>query len=227
MSFAQSENQDAPGIMKWSEILPELYEKIKPNGGKLKHSIDKDYQRDGLIQRIIVEFDEMSFEYNDPLYGEINAKNNFQMYFTFSSYEAKMEFKTIFDLEEKEIMFDESESQGAFSNSLILVIPKCKFGKIKDGKIDIEVEYVLTNDIGDISGTYKDHSTLKGEIEAELEIADLIISVHKRYGNKDELLKHIPDAQYRKNGVKVATDANVIPRDYDLFQIPVRIEKEN
>lgn len=226
MSFAQSENQNDYEIMKWSEILPELYEKIKPNGGKLKHSIDKDYQRDGLIQRIIVEFDEMSFEYNDPLYGEINAKSHFQMYFTFSSYEARMEFKTIFDLEEKEIIFDESESQGAFSNSLILVIPKCKFGKIKDGKIDIEAEYVLTNDTGLISGTYKDHSTISGRIKTELKIADLIISVHKKYGNLEELLEYIPEAQYRKNEIKVATDANCIPRDYDLFQIPVRIEKE-
>ncbi|MEZ5043282.1 MAG: hypothetical protein R2828_25525 [Saprospiraceae bacterium] len=225
MSFAQSENQDDPGIKKWNEILPELYDKIQPNGGKLKHSIDKDYITDGLIQGIIVEFNEMNFEYNDPLYGETNAKNHFQTYFTFSSYEAKMKFKTIFDLEDKEIFLDQTESQGAFSNSFILVIPKLKFGRIIDGKIDIEVEYILTNGTGLISGTFEEHSTLKGKIKTKLDIADLIISIHKKYGNVEEVLKHIPENEYRKSEVKPATHANVIPSDYDLYQIPVR--KEN
>ena len=58
-----------------------------------------------------------------------------------------------------------------------------------------------------------------------MDVADLIISIHKKYGNVEELLKHIPENEYRKSEVKPATDANVIPRDYDLYQIPVR--KEN
>ena len=208
--------------MNWKDELPHLYKNIKPNGGKLKHSIDNSYNSKCLIQRLIVEFNKMDFDYFDPLYEHNNAKTNFQMYFVFSSDESKIDIRTIYDLENKEIFLDETASQGAFSNGLILTVPYCKFGEIKNGVINIEMSYFLTDSYEFKHGFIQEHSKLRGTIKTNLTVVDMIVSVHKEFENIKDLIKQIPSNFYEIENVKPATDANVIPRDYDLYQIPIR-----
>ncbi|MDI9872210.1 hypothetical protein [Flectobacillus roseus] len=208
--------------MNWKDELPHLYQNIKPNGGKLKHSIDNSYKSEHLIQHLIIEFNEMDFDYFDPLYEQINAKSNFQMYFVFSSDESKIDIRTIYDLENKEILLDETTSQGAFSNGLILTVPCCKFGEIKNGEISLEMSYFLTDSYVFKSGFIQEHSKIRGTIKTNLTISDLIISVHKEFEDVRDFIKHLPSNFYEIENIRPATDANVIPRDYDLYQIPIR-----
>ncbi len=208
--------------MYWKDELPHLYQNIKPNGGKLKHSIDSYYNSECLIQRLVVEFNEMDFDYFDPLYEQTNSKTNFQMYFEFGSKESKTKIRTIYDIENKEILLDETASQGAFSNSLILTVPYCKFGKIENGEISLEISYFLTDTSDFKRGVIQEHSEIKGTIKTILTIADLIVSVRKEFENIKDIVKKIPSNFYEIENVKPAKDANVIPKDYDLFQIPVR-----
>ncbi|HLO53632.1 MAG TPA: hypothetical protein VK169_05050 [Saprospiraceae bacterium] len=208
--------------MNWKEELPNLYKNIKPDGGILKHSIDKDYTSQNLIQRIIVEFNEMDFDYFDPLYEQQNAKSNFKMYFTFSSEETNTRISSIYDIENREFFLNQTESQGAISNSLILTVTKIKFGNFIDGKVSIEFSYFLTDTNDFKYGTIQEHSNIKGNINTILSIKDLIVSVHQKYEKVEDIVKQLPVKFYETENIKPATEANYIPRDYNLYQIPVR-----
>lgn len=208
--------------MNWKEELPNLYKKIKPDGGILKHSIDRDYNSQNLIQRIIVEFNEMDFDYFDPLYEQHNAKSNFKMYFTFSSKETNTRISSIYDIENKEFFLNQTESQGAFSNSLILTVIKIKFGNFIDGKVSIKFSYFLTDTNYFKYGTIQEHSDIKGNINTTLSIKDLIVSVHKEFEKVEDIIGQLPVKFYETENIKPATEANFIPRDYILYQIPVR-----
>jgi site-specific DNA-adenine methylase len=208
--------------MNWKEELPNLYRNINPPGGILKHSIDRDYNIQNLIQRIIVEFNEMDFDYFDPLYKQHNAKSNFKMYFVFSSEETKTRISSIYDIENKEFFLNQKESQGAFSNSLILTVTKLKFGNIIDGKVSIEFSYFLTDSNDFKYGEIQEHADIIGHINTILSLKDIIVSVHKEYENIDDVIKQLPTKYYETENVKPATEANYTPRDYNLYQIPIR-----
>lgn len=155
--------------MDWKEIVIPLYEKIKPIGGSLSYGVSSVTDS---IKWVSIGFQLENFRYLDPFYGEQEEKDKFEMGFEFYDVEKKFKFLNITEIENKEYNFSIDDAGGMFSNSLAFLVPYCKFGTIKDGKIEFTMEYILTNSdsYGMMSGSVTEHSTIRGNLNVMLEI---------------------------------------------------------
>lgn len=161
--------------MEWRTVVSDLYNKIKPLSGTLSHFMTNKVEPIAFIEIISVSFDLENFTYVDPFYGEMEANNNFQMYFEIHGEGNKDRLKTIKDIEHRTFSLGNNERIGCFSNSIDFVVPYCKFGKIENQHIPFEMEYILTNSdsYGMMTGSFEDHATLRGKIKTILKVNGL------------------------------------------------------
>jgi hypothetical protein len=189
--------------MKWKKILPELYQKIRVKGGRVEHQLTNNRGIEHQIEEIIIYFEIEDFEYEDPFYGIQNACGNFEMEVDLLFCLEEFEINSIFELEDRNFIFPTENLIGSFSNSIHFSVINCQFGKIKDGKIDFEMIYILTN--GDsysfMDGTFKDHATINGKIKTKLILNSLIVAVSKMK-NASGIFNRINKADYRIDEMK-------------------------
>ncbi|MFT4762513.1 MAG: hypothetical protein ACI9XO_003202 [Paraglaciecola sp.] len=209
--------------MKWKKILPELYQKIRVKGGRVEHQLTNNRGIEHQIEEIIIYFEIEDFEYEDPFYGIQNACGNFEMEVDLLFCLEEFEINSIFELEDRNFIFPTENLIGSFSNSIHFSVINCQFGKIKDGKIDFEMIYILTN--GDsysfMDGTFKDHATINGKIKTKLILNSLIVAVSKMK-NASGIFNRINKADYRIDEMKEAPGLDFHYDRYDVYEIPIK-----
>lgn len=211
--------------MDWRIATDPLYKNISPKTGTISHFINNDIIHRKYIDSISIEFDVDEFIYTDPFYGEIKSTNNFKMNIQFDGNFKDFKISSIGDLENKHLDFCETFPIGSFSNSIHFTVMNCRFGSIKSGRIMISFHYVLTNSDGYamMDGTYEEHSSKRGIIEATLTFNPVRIHTHRNNNKLNEIIKELNPSHYDLPNCneKIYEGSN---QDYQYYYIPVKIK---
>jgi hypothetical protein len=163
----------------WKEIVTPIYPKLIPIKSIFYNEFFNPTKEKNFMGNYWIIFILPNFKFIDPFYGETeNGGEDYEMRLDLEMMLSGNKIKTIKDFENKKFDYDyiNEDAFGHFS-SIGLQVSYCKFGIIHNGTIDFKMEYILTNlGIGydNMTGSIKEHSTLRGIIETKLEIKTLL-----------------------------------------------------
>jgi len=212
----------------WKEITSDLYDKINPVGGFIYSQIDQSFVSRKTIENIGLEFQMNEFNYLDPFYGEQKSTAPFNMSIELWDYMAPLKLKSIFEIENLIINGKIDDRIGSFSNSLHFTVPRIKFGKIENLKIEVEVNYCLTNSdsYGMMNGSLNEHVTKNGSFKTLLEINELNIIVPK-HRNPMDLVKELDPKFYNWKMVKLVENPKGRSKNHKRYFVPYFMGNSN
>jgi hypothetical protein len=203
-------------------LLPDLYAKIKPLSGVLRHWISPVPPEAQCIDALSVEFVLPDFSYVDPFYGEMQVNSNFQMFFETTDGDRLLTAKSIRELGNTTYRFEPGQLNGCFSNSLDFGITKCSFGAFAKEGIDLTLEYFLTNteSYGNMSGSLEEHAALRSEFTTWITFADVVLK-DTREDKSVPLSAYVDAALFAPEKMELI-DKKRNPRKYDCYSVPLR-----
>ena len=207
--------------MNWKEVVADLYKKIKPVKADLIYQIDSSFIRDRRIAHMWIEFEMNDFNYVDPFYCEQNSKKMFRMNVSLSQQINELNVTSIYGLENLSIKKNEKNLIGVFSNSLHFSVPEIHFGSLQENKMNLEMEYVLTNSPshGNMTGTFKEHAQLSCKINTILNIKALIIITDKRE-NVQEIAAYLDPNFYDIQNIRSAGNPILSTSKTEKYWVP-------
>jgi tRNA splicing ligase len=201
-------------MVDWKETVNHLYANIKPLSGVFYYIHEVKEETPQRLSRFWAELKLENFKYYDPLYEESEVSNNFDTIIEFDDLLGTLQ--NIKEIEDKEFFPDINKDVCSFSNSISFSVPYCKFGKIVNNQINVELEYILTNgNYGSMTETFEVHKELKGKMSVQLNLRGLIElrEEHLKLDNQ----KLIDTKTYRLNKLQTSIGLPFGARKYEDY----------
>ena len=166
-------------MRNWKEILPPIHDRI----AECELVFNQIYHVDSSkvsLNTLILQLRTDGFQYVDPFYDEINANTDLE----FITCEMdEFELSNYHQLEDFEFESREHYIYGWFSNSLDVKTDELKFGMIKDGGVETEIVFYLTNSDSYpwMTGTEKDHRTIRSTIGRNIKFDQILILDKRKF----------------------------------------------
>lgn len=166
------ESEDDDFYTPYDSYLPDFLRLLQPIGGKMTFFASNAPADGGFFKSLSLDIECAPFAYRDPFYHELPIEPRSLYIYELE----KLEGKNLNDPYDFVGFVCETPDAlmptGYFSNSLDIVVRRYAFGDIRNGLIDVEITFFITNSdsYGTMTGSPEDHALFQKTVALPVQI---------------------------------------------------------